>query len=115
MEHSSRHTVIFTAALCVVFSVLVSSVSVALRDRQVENRRLDKIKNVLSVAGLMKPGESLGRDELSSLFEANLVPKIVDLRTGQYVDRDEPMLYDQRKAAKDPQLSRSAPENRAKV
>jgi Na+-transporting NADH:ubiquinone oxidoreductase subunit C len=107
--------VIFTTLLCVVFSVLVSSVSVALRDRQQENRRLDKIKNVLSVAGLMQPGERLGREELSRRFEANLVPKIVDLESGQYVDHDEPMLYDQRRAAKDPEKSRAAPDNAAKV
>jgi Na+-transporting NADH:ubiquinone oxidoreductase subunit C len=106
---------IFTTLLCVVFSVLVSSVSVALRDRQQENRRLDKIKNVLGVAGLMEPGERLGREELSRRFEANLLPRIVDLETGQYVDRADPMLFDQRKAAKDPERSRSAPENPAKV
>jgi Na+-transporting NADH:ubiquinone oxidoreductase subunit C len=115
VEHSTRHTVIFTTLLCVVFSVMVSSVSVALKDRQQENRRLDKIKNVLSVAGLIQPGEKLSREELSRRFEKNLVPKIVDLETGQFVERAEPMLYDQRKAAKDPQRSHPAPENRAKV
>ena len=115
MEHSPRHTVIFTALLCVVFSVLVSSVSVGLRERQQENRRLDKIKNVLSVAGLMEPGVRLGREELSRRFEENLVPKIVDLETGEYIEREEPLAFDQQKAAKDPELSRPAPENPAKV
>ncbi len=115
MEHSTRQTVIFTTVLCVVFSVLVSAVSVALRDRQVENRRLDKIKNVLTVAGLMQPGQRISREEINRLFEENLVPKIVDLETGDYVESDEPLAYDQQKAAKDPALSRAAPENPAKV
>jgi 3-oxoacyl-[acyl-carrier-protein] synthase-3 len=83
--------VIFTTVLCVVFSVLVSAVSVALRDRQVENRRLDKIKNVLTVAGLMEPGQKLPPEEISRLFEESLVPKIVDLETGDYVESDEPL------------------------
>ena len=65
MEHSTRHTVIFTVVLCVVFSVLVSSVAVGLRDRQIENQKLDRIKNVLGVAGLAEPGESLSNDELN--------------------------------------------------
>ena len=115
MEHSARHTVIFTTLLCVVFSVLVSAVSVALKDRQEENKRLDKIKNVLSVAGLIRPGESLNRDELAQRFEARLKPRIVDLSTGEYVDVDDPMSFDQRKAQSDPERSTRAPDNAAKV
>ncbi|MDJ0851920.1 MAG: Na(+)-translocating NADH-quinone reductase subunit C [Myxococcota bacterium] len=115
MQHSARNTVIFTTLLCVAFSGLVSSVSTGLRERQQENRRLDKIKNVLSVAGLIEPGETLSREEVSRRFEENLVPKIVDLETGQYVDHSEPLAYDQRKAAKDPDRSRAAPTNPAKV
>ena len=63
---------IFTTVLCVVFSMLVSVVAVALHDRQVENRRLDRIKKVLGVAGLAEPGESLTPDELNRRFEAGL-------------------------------------------
>ena len=68
MEHSSRHAVIFTTLLCVVFSLIVSSVSVALKDRQVKNKRLDKIKNVLAAAGQVRPGEVLSREELSRRY-----------------------------------------------
>ena len=51
MEHSPARTVIFTTVLCVVFSVIVSAVAVNLEDRQKENKRLDRIKNVLLVSG----------------------------------------------------------------
>ncbi len=115
MEHSSRHTVIFTTILCVVFSLIVSTVSVALKDRQVENRRLDKIKNVLTVAGLIRPGEVLSREELSRRFATKLEPRLVAIETGAYVDVDDPMAYDQRKASADPARSTVAPENKAKV
>lgn len=115
MEHSVRHTVIFTTLLCVVFSVLVSGVSVALRDRQEENRRLDRIKNVLSVAGLMKPGESLSTGEINKRFGERLEPRLVDLSSGLFVDSAEPLAFDQQKAAKDPETSRAAPDNPAKV
>jgi Na+-transporting NADH:ubiquinone oxidoreductase subunit C len=115
VEHSPRHTIVFTALLCLVFSLLVSTVSVALRDRQDENRRLDRIKNVLTVAGLMAPGERLTRDELRRRFETSLVPRVVELATGRSVDDIDPMSFEPREAAADPERSRPAPENRAKV
>lgn len=115
MEHSARHTVIFMAVLCVVFSVLVSAVAVGLHDRQVENQRLDRIKNVLGVAGLKEPGERLSREELTARFESGLEARVVDLATGEYVDGVDALSFDQRRAAKDPETSRPAPTNRAKV
>ena len=115
MEHSARHTVIFTTLLCVFFSVIVSAVAVALKDRQVENQRLDRIKNVLSVAGLLKPGQKMSREEINRVFEDRLEARVVDLQTGSFVEGVDPLAYDPRKAAKDPDLSRPAPKNRAKV
>jgi len=115
VEHSARHTVIFTVVLCVVFSVLVSTVAVSLHDRQVENQRLDKIKNVLGVAGLKETGESLSREDLTTRFESGLEARVVDLETGEYVEGIDALSYDQKKASKDPATSREAPTNRAKV
>ncbi len=115
MEHSAGRTVVFTTVLCVVFSVLVSAVAVNLHDRQVENKRLDKIKNVLRVAGLAKPDEKLSPDELNSRFDSGLEAYIVELSSGQVVEGMDPLSYDQRRAAKDPERSSSAPPNRAKV
>jgi len=115
VEHSARHTVIFTVVLCVVFSVLVSAVAVSLNDRQVENQRLDKIKNVLGVAGLKETGESLSREELTTRFESGLEARVVDLETGEYVEGIDALSYDQKKASKNPETSREAPTNRAKV
>ncbi|MCP3986317.1 MAG: Na(+)-translocating NADH-quinone reductase subunit C [bacterium] len=115
MEHSTRHTVIFTTLLCVVFSVVVSTVAVSLHDRQEENKRLDRIKNVLGVAGLAEPGERLSPDDLNGRFESGLEPVVVEMTTGQGVGGIDPLSFDQRKAAKDPERSRPAEDNRAKV
>jgi len=115
VEHSARHTVIFTVILCVFFSVIVSAVAVALKDRQVENARLDKIKNVLSVAGLMKPGQEMSREEITRVFEERIEPRVVNMETGQFVDGVDPLAYDARRAAKDPSQSQPAPENKSKV
>jgi Na+-transporting NADH:ubiquinone oxidoreductase subunit C len=115
VEHSARHTVIFTVVLCVFFSVIVSAVAVALKDRQVENARLDKIKNVLSVAGLMEPGQKMPNEEISRIFDERIEARVVNLASGQRVEGVDPLAYNPRKAARDPSTSQQAPPNKAKV
>ena len=115
MEPSARHTVTFTTLICVAFSLVVSGVSVGLRERQEENRRLYRIKNVLAVAGLTRPGEKLSRQEIVRRFEVGLEPRIVNLASGRYVDGADPMGFEPRRAAADPERSRIVPENRARV
>jgi len=115
VEHSARHTVLFTAGLCVFFSVIVSAVSVGLKDRQVENQRIDKIKNVLRVAGLLEPGEKLTNEEINRRFATSLEPRLVNLASGAEVEGGDALAFNQRKAARDPAQSRPAPANTAKV
>ena len=115
MERSARHTVVFMASLCLVFSLLVSAVSVGLRGRQEENRRLGRIKNVLAVAGIMGPSERLSRTEIQTRFDARLEPRVVELASGLYLDDVDALAFDPRKAARDPEQSRPAQENPAKV
>ena len=115
MQHSTSYILLFAAAVCAVCSVFVSGAAVLLEDRQLANIALDKQKKVLVVAGLMEEGESISRDEVAQRFDANIVPEIVDLQSGavlESIDADE---FDQRKAAKDPEQSRPAPTNSAKV
>ncbi len=115
MEHSVRHTIVFTTLLCIAFSVLVSAVAVSLRDRQLENQRIDRIRNVLGVAGLMQRGESLSREVLLERFEQGLEARIVELASGRYQEGMNALDFDQRRASRDPARSRPAPGNLAKV
>ncbi|MBW2315854.1 MAG: Na(+)-translocating NADH-quinone reductase subunit C [Deltaproteobacteria bacterium] len=115
MEHDARYTVAFTALLCVVCSALVSAVAVGLRERQEENRQLDRMKNVLAVSGLVEPGERQERAEIQRRFAEGLEPRVVNLATGAFVEDVDPLAYDQRKAAADPDTSRPAPKNPARV
>jgi Na+-transporting NADH:ubiquinone oxidoreductase subunit C len=107
--------VLFAAAVCAVCSVFVSASAVLLKDRQEENKALDRQKKVLAVADLMAEGESISDDEVRRRFEENVVPKIVDLRTGELATGIDPATYDQRAAAADESMSRPAPPNAAKV
>jgi len=69
---------------------------VVLKPAQEANKSLDKKRNILEAAGMLD--ESRGVEEQF----AQVATRVVDLRTGKYVDDVDPAGYDQRKAAKDP-------------
>ena len=103
---STQKTLIVALALCLVCSILVSTAAVKLQPLQQRNQELDRKKIILEVAGLLKPGVSI--DELFKQVE----PKVVDLSTGEYVDTMDPNQFDQRQAAKDPEMSVKIPPDR---
>jgi Na+-transporting NADH:ubiquinone oxidoreductase subunit C len=94
---SLEKTVNVALALCLVCAVLVSIATVALRPLQGYNKALDMKKNILDVAGLLEEGT-----DIDQAFAERIESKIVDLKTGDYVDNINVDEYDQRKAAKDP-------------
>jgi len=90
-------------ALCLVCAIAVSTAAVVLKPRQLANQELDRQRNIVAVAGLMEQGKTI-----EEMFE-NVEARIVDLETGAYVEDVDPATYDQRKAAKDPQLKVDIP------
>ncbi|NIP14036.1 MAG: Na(+)-translocating NADH-quinone reductase subunit C [Pseudomonadales bacterium] len=93
-----RKAVVVALVLCLVCSVVVSTASVVLRPLQEANRALDRRVNILDVAGLLQPGADV--DVLFERFET----RVVDLASGEFSDAVDPLLYDQRRAARDPDL-----------
>ena len=115
MQYSIRYIVGFSAAVCVVCALFVSSTAEWLGPRQERNALLDRQKNVLSVAGLMKPGESLTPDEIEARFKDSIRPVVIDLSTGQQNTTIDPTTFDQQAASRDPATSRLAPPNPSRV
>ena len=115
MEQSSRYIVLFAAAVCGVCSIFVATAAVSLKDRQELNAKLDVQKKVLQLVGLMESGESLSAEEIQQRYADNIEARVVDLSTGNYVEDIDASTYDQRAAAADPDQSREAPPNLAKV
>ena len=115
MERSTGYIIGFAAAVCLVCSVLVTSSAVSLKDRQEENKRLDRQKKILTLAGLMEKGDDLSATEIDGLFNDNIEPHIIVLETGAYDNDADPIAFDQRKAAKDPATSQAAPDNRSGI
>ncbi len=114
MQHNTTYTLLFAAAVCGVCSIFVSGSAVSLKDRQVANALLDKQKKVLGVTGLLKAGEVPTPEQVQELFANNIRPKLINLETGEYVEGDA-NTFDQIKASKDPEQSKQAPANQAKV
>ncbi len=96
---SLEKTVAVALSLCIVCAILVSGSAVALKSLQQHNKALDMKKNILSVVGLLE--EDMDVDTAFKQFEQ----KIVNLETGEYDESIDPLSYDQRKAAKNPELN----------
>ncbi len=115
MGYSSKYIIGFAGAVCLVCAVIVSGAAVALKDRQEANKVLDRQKKVLSVAGLLSAGEDLNREAIQDRFKERIRPRIIDLKSGQYDETVALDSFDQRKATKDPALSKAAPKNDGKI
>ena len=113
-KDSIQNVIVIALVVCLFCAIVVAGSAVALKERRVENKALDKSKNVLIAAGLFEEGVTKVED-INSLF-ARFEPRVVDLRTKQLLSEAEVATveqqleisfldYDQRKAAKDPALS----------
>ena len=114
-QHSNAYIVGFAAAVCLVCSVVVSTSAVALKERQEQNKVLDRQKKVLTVAGLMAQDQEITAGQVQTIFDESIRARAIDLETGAIADDIDAGSFDQRKAAKDPATSASAPANRAGV
>lgn len=114
-QHSNAYIIGFAAAVCLICSVFVATSAVSLKARQDKNKVLDRQKKVLIVAGLMKDGQKISEQEVQKIFNEHIRIRAVDLSTGDYDDAINTAKYDQRKATKDPKLSRVAPKNNAGI
>ena len=114
-QYSNAYVVGFATAVCLVCSIVVSTSAVALRDRQDRNKVLDRQTQVLVVAGLLEEGQKASAEEVERLFAENIETRVIKLETGEYDESVDAAAYDQRKASKDPTLSRGAPANNAGI
>ncbi len=82
-DDSVKKAVQVSLGVCLVCSLLVSTAAVTLKDLQEENKRLDKLMNILVVGGLYEPGA-----DLIATYNARVKPVFVELSTGQPLEGD---------------------------
>lgn len=114
MQREVLYIFVFAALVCAVCGVLVSSAAVALKPMQDANIEMERQRNVLLAAGLMEPGEKLGKEEIDARF-TKIQDVMIDLATGEEVPDGDPGSFDRDGALKDPALSREVAPNRAGV
>jgi Na+-transporting NADH:ubiquinone oxidoreductase subunit C len=103
---------IFVVALgvCIVCSILVSTAAVTLNSIQQNNKKLDKIKNIVQAGNLMDKGSSV-----QEIYQKYVEGEIINLETGEILSKDEypknltVETFDIKEAAGDPQLGKSIP------
>lgn len=96
---STRKTLIVAFSLSIICAVFVSAATVMLKPVQEVNKALDRKRNILAAAGMLVEGKSV-EEQFSQVST-----RLVDLRSGKFVDDMDTQKYDQRKAAKDPSAS----------
>ncbi len=92
-------TLFVAVCLCLVASMAVSATAVSLRSTQEANKLQDKQRNILQVAGKFSAGQDIA--EAFKQFE----PKLLDIESGTFTDRFDPLTFDDLAAADDPELS----------
>jgi Na+-transporting NADH:ubiquinone oxidoreductase subunit C len=112
---STAYTVGFAALVCLLCAIPIAGAAVMLRPRQEQNQRIDRLEKVLAVAGLAQLDEDLPAEEVERRFREFVVPRPIDMATGDVVDTIDVETYDARAAARDPQRSRLTEENAARV
>jgi len=85
LNKEAINTLIVALVLCLVCSVLVSTVAVSLKDQQEANKQLDLNKNILAAAGLLEAGDNA---QAINTKMAKFEEKYVDLETGKYAASD---------------------------
>ncbi|MEM8984661.1 MAG: Na(+)-translocating NADH-quinone reductase subunit C [Pseudomonadota bacterium] len=96
---STPKTLFVAITLCLVASMAVSSVAVALRPLQAVNKLRDKQINILQVAGVYD--ENVDVAAAFAAFE----PRVLEIASGAFTDRFDPATFDDRAAASDPDIS----------
>lgn len=96
---STVKTLVVAFSLSIVCAIFVSTAAVLLQPAQEINKALDRKRNILAAAGMLEEGSSV-EEQFSQVST-----RVVDLRTGQFVEDMSPQDFDQRKAAKDPKAS----------
>jgi len=113
LDFSNKYILGFALAVCLVCSLAVSSLAVALDDRIDSNKRLDQQLNILRVAGLIESNEKPSAEEANVLFE-NIEVLKVSRDTGEVIAIIGFGELDMVKAAKDDELSTETTDPKAR-
>ena len=97
--------ILVTALVC---SSLVSATVVVLRPIQLNNKMLDRSRNIIKLTGLTQEGVTPSDEEMLELYRGMDV-RIVDIDQAEFNYEIDPLSFDQRRAVNNPDLSVAIP------
>ena len=97
--------ILVTAMVC---SSLVSATVVMLRPIQLNNQMLDRSRNIIKLTGMVEKGVTPGDEEMLELFR-DMDMRIVDIDQAVFNEELDPLSFDQRRAASNPDLGVDVP------
>lgn len=83
-KDSVGRTFIVVFILCLVCSIVVAGSAVGLKSQQQEQIMLDTQRNILSVAGLLKP--KMTPEEVQKVYGERIEPKLLNFKTNELSD-----------------------------
>ena len=107
---STKKKIVVALGVCLVCSILVSTAAVSLHGIQEENKKTDKVKNILIAGNLFEDSV-----DVTKIFDEKIQAEILNLKTGEFLPKDEygdnldPEKFDIKAMAKDPQYGTSIP------
>lgn len=81
---STKKTIIVAVGVCLVCSVLVSSATVALSSIQEDNKRIDKLKNILQAGNLYTDDKTIEKT-----YDEKIKSVLVELKTGEIIPEEK--------------------------
>jgi len=80
-------SIVFTAAVALVCSLLLTGAASGLKERKLRNVAVDRQKNILKAVGLVLPGQKLTAEQIEQRYAENIRCYSLD-GTGRIVPRD---------------------------
>ena len=102
-KNSRAKTLLVPLIVSVLSAVLVAGAAISLRPQQQLNQERNRQQNILAAADLLVPGTST-----ESLFR-QVVPRVVDLTSGDYAPNIDPSTLEPGRGARDPLTRVSVP------
>ena len=82
-DESIKKTILVALGICLACSLLIATAAVSLSPIQAENRRFDKIKNILIAGGLYSKDI-----DIAAVYTAKIEPIMIDLSSGATIGED---------------------------
>lgn len=104
----------FATLVCLICSLVVSTAAVSLRGIQEQNAENEKKINILRAAGLVEAGKKLSSAQIQEKYQ-EILPLVVNLKTGELNLTKDPKTYDMYAATEDPQESHALSDDPANI